>query len=147
MRSRGIHSVQIDIEIPFYDVDMMQVVWHGHSVKYLEQARCALLSDLNYDYSVMQASGYVWPVIDLQLRYVQPATFGQHLHVRAELIEWESRLKIHYLITDAASGQRITRASSIQVAVDVATREMQLTSPEPMCTAIETRLTQLGAAR
>lgn len=145
MRSRGIHSAEIDIEVPFFDVDLMQVVWHGHYVKYLEQARCALLAELNYDYPTMLASGYVWPVIDLQLRYVQSAVFGQRLRVRAELIEWESRLKVHYLITDAATGQRITRASSVQVAVDVATREMQLISPQPMRTAIETRLAQLGS--
>jgi len=144
MRGRGVHSVRIDVEVPFFDVDMMQVVWHGHYVKYLEQARCVLLADLGYDYPAMLASGYAWPVIDLQLRYVQPALFGQRLHVRAELVEWESRLKIHYLITDAASGQRITRASSVQVAVDMATREMQLVSPAPMLAAVTARLAQLG---
>lgn len=144
MRSRGIHSVQIDVDVPFFDVDMMQVVWHGNYVKYLEHARCALLAELNYDYSTMQASGYAWPVIDLQLRYVQPAILGQRLRVRAELIEWESRLKIHYLITDAATGQRITRASSVQVAVETATREMQLTSPPSMRSAIEASLARLG---
>lgn len=143
MRSRGSHSVQIDIDVPFFDVDMMQVVWHGHYVKYLEQARCVLLAELGYDYPTMLASGYAWPVIDLQLRYVQAAVFGQKLRVRAELIEWENRLKIHYLITDAATGQRITRASSVQVAVDMATREMQHISPEPMRAAIVTALTTL----
>ena len=35
------HSVEI--EIPFHDVDMMEVAWHGHYVKYFEIARCALL--------------------------------------------------------------------------------------------------------
>ena len=87
MRSRGIHSVRIDVEVPFFDVDMMHVVWHGHYVKYLEQARCALLDDLGYGYSAMQDSGYAWPLIDLQLRYVQAATFRQHLRVEAALIE------------------------------------------------------------
>ena len=144
MRSRGVHSVHIDVEVPFFDVDMMQVVWHGHYVKYLEQARCALLAELGYDYPAMLASGYAWPVIDLQLRYVQPAVFGQRLRVRAELAEWESRLKIHYLITDATTGDRITRASSVQVAVEIATREMQWMSPAPMRDAIEAGLVRLG---
>jgi acyl-CoA thioester hydrolase len=40
-------------------------------------------------------------VIDLQLRYVRGATFGQTLNVRASLVEWENRLKINYLITDS----------------------------------------------
>ena len=109
MRTKGIHGVQLDIEVPFFDVDMMQVVWHGHYVKYLEQARRALFADLGCDYLAMQASGYAWPVVDLQLRYIRPAVFSQYLTVRAELKEWETRLKIHYLITDRASGERVTR--------------------------------------
>lgn len=144
MRTRGIHSIQFDLDVPFFDVDMMQVVWHGHYVKYLEQARRALFADLGCDYPAMQASGYIWPVIDLQLRYVKPAVFGQYLTVRADLKEWKSRIKIHYLITDRASGERMTRASSTQVAVALSTREMQLTTPAPVLDAIERRLAECG---
>lgn len=136
MRKRGLCSVEISLTVPFFDVDSMNVVWHGHYVKYLEQARCALLDAIGYGYDAMRESGYVFPVIDLQLRYVNPALFGQRIIVRAELVEWEHRLKIHYLITDAASGTRLTRASTVQVAVSIATREMQLASPEPLLAAV-----------
>jgi acyl-CoA thioester hydrolase len=40
---KSIHQTSVDLEIPFHDVDMMQVVWHGHYAKYFEIARCALL--------------------------------------------------------------------------------------------------------
>lgn len=146
MRSRGVHSVQVRLKVPFFDVDMMHVVWHGHYVKYLEEARSALLDDLGYGYPAMFASGYAWPLVDLQLRYVQPATFGQEIIVQADLVEWETRLKIHYLIRDVKTGTRLTRASSVQVAVDVATREMQLTSPEPLRAAVESRLARAQVA-
>jgi acyl-CoA thioester hydrolase len=49
--------------------------------------------------------------------------------LRAEIVEWEHRLKIDYLISDAASGRRVTRASTTQVAVEIATREMCFVSP------------------
>ncbi|HUH58922.1 MAG TPA: acyl-CoA thioesterase [Candidimonas sp.] len=137
MRKRGIYGVNTAVQVPFFDIDMMHVVWHGHYVKYLEQARCALLADMGYDYAAMAASGYAWPVIDLQLRYMNPAVFGQHLTIRAELVEWESRLKIHYLIQDDASGVRLTRASSVQVAVDIASGEMQLNSPHCLIQVVE----------
>jgi acyl-CoA thioester hydrolase len=116
---------------------MMNVVWHGHYVKYLEVARCALLDHIGHNYTQMLASGYGWPVIDLQLRYVRGATFGQRLIVRASLVEWESRLKINYLISDAETGERMTRASSIQVAVHIESREMQLASPKVFTDAVE----------
>jgi acyl-CoA thioester hydrolase len=63
------------------------------------------------------------------VRYVGSATFSQKLKLRASLVEWENRLKIDYLITDATSGRRLTRASTTQVAVDMATREMCFVSP------------------
>ncbi|MDD0973670.1 acyl-CoA thioesterase [Pseudomonas fontis] len=140
MRSQGILHVDTEILVPFFDVDSMLVVWHGHYVKYLEVARCALLDRLQHNYLDMQASGYAWPVIDLQLRYVRGATFGQRLSVRASLVEWENRLKINYLISDAASGERLTRASTVQVAVDIASREMLLASPQVMLDAVRKAL-------
>lgn len=136
MRKRGVFSVETTLRVPFFDVDSMNVVWHGHYVKYLEEARCALLDAMGYGYDAMRASGYVWPVIDLQLRYMNAAVFGQRIVARAELVEWENRLKIHYLLTDATSGTRLTRGSSVQVAVDLATREMLLASPEPLLAAV-----------
>lgn len=117
------------MQVQFFDLDPMQVVWHGHYIKYLEVARCALLDTIDYNYVQMKDSGYAWPVIDMHLRYIDSATFGQRLKLRAEIVEWENRLKIDYLITDAASGRRLLRGSTTQVAVDMLTREMCFVSP------------------
>lgn len=113
----------------FFDLDPMEIVWHGRYVKYLEIVRGVLLDSIDYNYAQMKASGYVWPVIEMRLRYIAPATFRQRLKLRAEIVEWENRLKIDYLITDALSGRRLTRASTTQVAVELATREMCFASP------------------
>jgi acyl-CoA thioester hydrolase len=122
-------SAEAEVQVQFFDLDPMQVVWHGHYVKYLEVARCAVLDTIDYNYVQMKDSGYAWPVIDMRLRYIDSATFGQRLKLRAEIVEWENRLKIDYLITDAASGRRLLRGSTTQVAVDMLTREMCFVSP------------------
>jgi acyl-CoA thioester hydrolase len=120
---------ETEISVQFSDLDPMEIVWHGHYVKYLEIVRDVLLDTIEYNYPQMKASGYVWPVIDVRLRYIHSVTFGQRLKLRAEIVEWENRLKIDYLITDAATGRRLTRASTIQVAVEIASREMCFVSP------------------
>ncbi|STQ91332.1 acyl-CoA thioesterase [Iodobacter fluviatilis] len=122
-------SIEIALSPAFHDLDPMDIVWHGNYPKYLEIARCALLSQFNYDYPQMKASGYAWPIVDMRLKYVKPARFEQKLIVRAEITEWESRLKINYLIKDAVSGQKINQAHTIQVAVDMNTGEMQYVCP------------------
>ncbi|MGO1534456.1 MULTISPECIES: acyl-CoA thioesterase [unclassified Halomonas] len=120
---------ETELTIPFHDIDMMQVAWHGHYVRYLEIARCTLLDALDYNYPQMQASGFAWPVIDLRLRYAAPALFAQRIAIEARLSEWENRLKIDYTIRDAHTRKRLTRAWSVQVAVGIEDREMRLESP------------------
>nr|WP_279118680.1 acyl-CoA thioesterase [Snodgrassella alvi] len=122
------HSVII--EVPFFDVDSMDIVWHGHYVKYLEVARCAFLSAIGYDYNVMKANGYGWPIVQLNLKYVRPAVFGQKIRVEVVLKEYESCLKFDYVISDIISGKKLTKASSMQVAVCMQTRETQFQTPE-----------------
>ena len=45
-------QAEVEIEIPFHDVDVLGVAWHGHYVKYLEIARCALLDQIDYNYDL-----------------------------------------------------------------------------------------------
>lgn len=117
------------IEVPFHDVDMMGVAWHGHYAKYMEIARCALLDKIDYNYPQMEASGYAWPVIDMRIRYAQPLRFQQKVRVTATVVEWENRFKINYQIDDAQSGKRLTKAYTVQVAVAMPGGEMQYESP------------------
>ncbi|MFJ3045519.1 acyl-CoA thioesterase [Herbaspirillum chlorophenolicum] len=122
-------SAEVELQIQFYDLDPMEIVWHGRYVEYMETARCALLDQLGYNYPAMKESGYAWPVVDLHLRYAAPATFGQRIRVAAAIVEWENRLKIDYLVSDATSGRRLTRATTTQVAVQISNREMCFVSP------------------
>ncbi len=122
-------SAEVAIEVPFHDIDSMGIAWHGHYAKYLEIARTALLDTFDYDVEAMRESGYAWPVIELHLRYAQPLNYRQQLRVRAELVEIEHRMKIRYTIFDAATGRRLTRAHTVQVALDMASGEMLFASP------------------
>ncbi len=122
-------EAEVVITVPFHDIDSVGVAWHGHYAKYFEIARCALLDSFGYGYGAMRESGFMWPVIDMHVRYVKPVRFGQNIVVRATLREWENRLLIDYLVTDQASGQRLTRGRTSQVAVDMKNGEMCFVSP------------------
>jgi acyl-CoA thioester hydrolase len=122
-------TAAVELQVQFYDLDPMEIVWHGNYAKYLELARCALFDQIHYNYPQMRDSGYLWPIIDMRLRYVAPARFGQRLRVTASIVEWETRLRIDYLIADAESGKRLNKASTTQVAVDIRSGEMCFVSP------------------
>ncbi|HEX7967655.1 MAG TPA: thioesterase family protein [Stellaceae bacterium] len=122
-------SAEVIVKAQFYDLDPMQVVWHGNYARFLEQARCALLDKIAFNYQEMSDSGYIWPVVDMRIKYVRPIRFGQEVRVTATMVEYESRIKIDYRLADLATGEVLTKAHTIQVAVDAATQELCFESP------------------
>jgi len=122
-------TAEVELKVPFHDVDMMGVVWHGNYLRYFEIAREALLNQFGYGYRQMKDSGYLWPVVDSRIRYRDVLTFEQTFRVQAKLEEYENRLRIGYRIFDVASGKRTTTGYTIQVAVEEKSREMCFVSP------------------
>ena len=125
----NVRAATVEIVVPFHDIDAAGLAWHGHYAKYFEIARCALLDSFNYGYGAMRESGFMWPVIDMRIRYAQAVRFEQRILVKATLREWENRLLVDYLVTDQASGQRLTKGNTVQVAVDMKSGEMCFVSP------------------
>ncbi len=46
-------SASVSETIQFYHLDPMNVVWHGNYVQFFENARCALLDQIDYNYHQM----------------------------------------------------------------------------------------------
>jgi acyl-CoA thioester hydrolase len=123
-------EVDFSIKVPFYDVDSMNITWHGNYIKYLEDARCALLNKIGYNYKDMSESGYAWPITSLKIKYIQPTYFMQEIIVKAIIAEYENRIKIKYTVTDAKSGAIIAKAETVQMCVNIETRETCFFSPK-----------------
>lgn len=138
---------EVIIDVPFHDVDSMNVVWHGHYLKYFEVARCQLLDKFDYNYTQMQQSGYAYPVVESYIRYVHGIVFAQKIRVRATLTEWENRLKIDYTIFDNATGKHLTRGHTVQVAVNIKNKELCLVSPKILLDKLSAWQDFVGANR
>ena len=126
---KALLTARCPLTIQFYDMDPMNVVWHGNYPRFFEKARSALLDLLDYNYGQMQASGYLWPIVDFRIKYIRPLFFQQKVVVEAGLIEYECRLKIDYHIYDEKSEEILTKASSIQAAVKQGKQGLEFESP------------------
>ena len=145
MRAHGTLLIELDLDVSFHDVDMVGVVWHGHYLRYLENARWALMNQLGYGLDRMVASGFAWPIVELQAKYVSPARFGDRLRVRASLVEWESRMAVNYLVSRLGDGARIVRARTVQVAVDGSSGELQFATPQDFAHCVRAALARVNA--
>lgn len=129
LADRALVTASCEIEVAFPDVDAAGIVWHGHYFRYFEIARAVLLRKIGYDYPQMRDSGFAWPLVDCQARFVGAITYAQILRVEAGLVEWENRMRVQYEIRDAASHKRLATGETLQCAVTLDTWEMQLVSP------------------
>nr|RAW03829.1 acyl-CoA thioesterase [Aerococcus urinae] len=126
---KAIVTASAPVVAQFYDLDPMNIVWHGNYAKYFEIGRRALLIKIGYDYMAMQASGFAWPVIDMHIRYYRSLELGRPAEIIAGVTEWENRLKISYQIDDLETGRKLTRGHTVHVAVDIKSKEMQWETP------------------
>jgi acyl-CoA thioester hydrolase len=98
--------------------DLLRMVWHGHYVLYLEDARQALGARIGLGYEDFMRERFACPVVDLQLKYKKPARYGDKLDIAAAL-HWADvpKLRYTYEIRRVADGELLTTAESTQVLV------------------------------
>lgn len=118
------------ITVQFYDLDPMNVVWHGNYIKYLETARCDLLSKIGYDYDRMREDGVAYPIAKMDLKFIKPCTFNQKLRIVSSVEELEPCLIIKYVILDADTDEKVFTAKSMQICVDVISKESVYSAPK-----------------
>ncbi len=126
---KAIVSASAEATPQFYDLDPMNIVWHGNYPKYLELGRVAVMKKIGYNYEEMIESGYAWPFIEMRMRYARPMKLDHPVKITAGIVEWENALRITYSIVEIATGERVMRASSSQVAVKIGTTEMLWVAP------------------
>ena len=81
---------------------------------FLNKPAAQFSEKIDYNYREMDRSGFLWPIVDLRIKYVRPTSFGQKLRVEATIVETANRLKIEYRIYDHVSGETVTKASTVQ---------------------------------
>ena len=130
MRKKSQWMATTEIKIPFQDIDAMRIVWHGNYLRYFEVARCTLLDSIDYNYKEMSKSGFAWPVVDVKMHFGASAEFQDIVKVTTAIREYEKCLKIAYEIRNVATGKRLTRGSTTQVAVRMSDNQLCYESPK-----------------
>lgn len=123
-------------KVAFFDVDSMEVMWHGNYVKYLEMARCELLDKLGYNYIAMKKDGFAFPIVKLDVKYVRPAFFNDVIKVTTTLSECETFLKFHYLIENE-KGEKLSEANTAQAVIEMKSLQTCFEMPDTLKKAIE----------
>lgn len=83
------------VRVLYADTDLAGVVYHANYLRYLEAARAELFRARGLTYAEIERRGFVWPVVEVSLRYRRPCRYDDLLEVRlfvTELTDTSARL-------------------------------------------------------
>ncbi len=116
--------------IKFSEVDSLQVVWHGHYVRYFEDGREAFGNHYNLGYLDIYEHGLAVPLIDLELKFKRILEYGDTAIVDTTFIDSPAaKLIFEYKITSLKHGYVACTGRSTQVFMDPKTKDLHITMP------------------
>lgn len=121
-----------EILVRFSDVDAMKVAWHGSYVAYLEDGREAfgIAFPKGLGYADYFESGYVAPVVNLNINYKQSLRCGDTAIVETRYIPVDgAKIIFDYIIYRKSDMAVMATAETTQVFTTYE-GEMQFTCPE-----------------
>lgn len=131
------HSCEIMHKVPFYDLDPMQIVWHGNYFHYFEDARVALFSQLGIDlYEFYVRTQYLFPIIKTSTKHIYPLRYGDEFICKASLVEGKMKIVVDFEITLKHDKKLCVRGRTEQVAVKAPEMEIMFTIPDEIREAL-----------
>jgi acyl-CoA thioester hydrolase len=137
MNSDKTTSSEVTLCVPFYDLDPMQIVWHGNYFNYFELARVALFDSVGINlFDFYERHGVVFPVIRTSTKHIQPLRYRDRFVCRATLVEARNKLIVDFEIRRDGDGVLCARGRTEQVAVRAPEMEMLFVIPEEIRIAL-----------
>lgn len=114
------HDIQLRVR--YAETDQMGYVYHGVYATYYEVARVETLRHLGVAYRELEEKGTLLPVVDLQIKYLKPATYDEQLRIETTIVEAPTvTLKFKYRCYNDA-GEKINEATTTLAFIDKATQ-------------------------
>ena len=120
---------EAEVIVRFNEADMLQIVWHGHYVNYLEDGRQAFGEKYGLGYMQVYNQGFTIPIVKLTIDYKRPLRFGEKAIVETRFVNSEAaKLIFHYTVRNRETKETIATGETIQVFV-ADKGELSLTIP------------------
>jgi acyl-CoA thioester hydrolase len=81
--------------VRYNETDQMGVVHHSQYVNYFELGRTEMMRSHGMDYAEMERRGILLAVVDVGMRYLKPARFGDELVIESRIAELE-RVRVRF---------------------------------------------------
>jgi acyl-CoA thioester hydrolase len=137
MEAQKRQSHEIKMKVPFFDLDPLQIVWHGNYLKYFDIARSELFDCLGVDlFEFHDRTRYIFPIIRSSVKHIHPLKRGDEFICRATVKDARTKIVVAFEIRLVADGTVCARGTTEQAAVLAPEMEMVYTIPEEISRAL-----------
>ena len=96
---KGVDILKINLRVKFYDTDLMGVVHHSNYIRWFETGRVEFLRSHGIDLNEMMNDGILFPIVEIQAKYFEPAKFDDELELEIiptalTKVKWEFKYEI-----------------------------------------------------
>ena len=124
-------SFEVKMSVPFFDLDPMQIVWHGNYLNYFEIARAALFEHHGVDlYSYYDREKIIFPIIRTSTKHIFPLRHRDEIICKATLADANIKLVVDFEIRKTADNSVCARGRTEQVAVKTPEMETLFSIPQ-----------------
>jgi acyl-CoA thioester hydrolase len=125
------HITTVDVRVRYGETDQMGVAYHANYLVWCEVGRTEHIRALGTSYRDMERSGVRLAVAEAAVRYMAAARYDDDIRVETALEAVGSRMvTFTYVITNAATGERLATARTTLVSIDESGRVISI--PRPM---------------
>ncbi len=95
-------------KINYYETDKMGVVHHSNYIRFLEEARCHWLEELEMPFEAFEKQGITIPVLGVNIEYKHHVTFGDTIVIHPYMKEYSGvRMVVGYDVTKEDTGELV----------------------------------------
>ena len=124
-------TFEVKMSVPFFDLDPMQIVWHGNYLNYFELARAALFEHYRVDrYSYYEREQIIFPIIRTSTKHIFPLRHRDEVIIKATLVDANIKLVVDFEIRKVVDGSVCARGRTEQVAVKTPGMETLFSIPQ-----------------
>ena len=131
----------------YYETDQMGVVHHSNYIRWMEEARVDLLSQIGCSYRSMEEAGILSPVLEVSCQYKHPIKFDDTARIHTWLQSYNGiRMTIGYEIFNATTQDLCALGSSSHCFLNAQGRPVSLKRSAPLWHQLFTSLVKENPA-
>ena len=114
-------TTETKIRVRYGETDKMGYVYYGNYPLYYEVGRTEMIRHIGWSYKKIEESGFIMPVLSLNVKYIKPAFYDDELTIKTTMREKPGvRAKFEYEVINE-KGQIINVGDTVLVFVDAKT--------------------------